>query len=254
MLSGLDYVTISLAGIGAGFVNAIAGGGTLITFPALTAVGVPPVVANVTNAIALCPGFLGAALAQRRDLLGQERRMWVLLPISALGGACGALLLLGGGDRVFRTLIPFLILGASALLAAQERIRAWLATRTWHSTSSLGSKARLAAFLGVGSIYGGYFGAGLSVIMLAVLGLLLDESLTRINALKSMLGLVINVAAAVCFIFSGQILWPAAFTMAGGALVGGVAGGRLAAKIRPGTLRWTVVCIGTVVGVLYLIR
>lgn len=254
MLSGFDYVLIGLAGIGAGFVNAIAGGGTLITFPALTAVGVPPVAANVTNAIALCPGFFGAALAQRRDLVGQERRMWILLPVSAIGGALGGLLLLKGGDRVFRTLIPFLILGASALLAAQDRIRTWLATRTWHSTSGRGSEVRLAAFLGLGSIYGGYFGAGLSVIMLAVLGLLLDESLTRINALKSTLGLAINVAAAVCFLFSGQIVWPAAFIMACGAVIGGVAGGRLAAKIRPGTLRWTVVSIGTVVGLIYLLR
>ncbi len=254
MLSGPDYLFLSLAGIGAGFVNAIAGGGTLITFPALIAVGVPPVAANVTNAIALCPGFLGAALAQRRDLVGQGRRMWILLPVSAVGAAVGALLLLKGGDRIFRSLIPFLILGASALLAAQERIRAWLATRTWHETSGRGSEARLAAFLGLGSIYGGYFGAGLSVIMLAVLGLLIEESLTRINALKSTLGLAINVAAAVCFLFSGQIIWSAVVIMACGAVVGGVLGGRLAGGIRPGTLRWTVVSIGTAVGLVYLVR
>ena len=130
MLNGFDFVIIGLAGVGGGFVNAIAGGGTLVTFPALTAIGVPPVIANLTNAVALCPGFLGAAMAQRRDLLGQERRMRILLPISAIGGALGAVLLLSGGERVFRTLIPFLILAASALLAAQERIRGWLATRT----------------------------------------------------------------------------------------------------------------------------
>jgi uncharacterized membrane protein YfcA len=254
MLSGLDYAFIGLAGVGAGFVNAIAGGGTLITFPALTAVGVPPVAANVTNAVALCPGFLGAALAQRRDLAGQQRRMWILLPVSAIGGVFGGLLLLLGGDRVFRALIPFLILAASALLAAQDRIRAWLATRTWHRTSGHASEARLAALVGLGSIYGGYFGAGLSVIMMAALGLLLDESLTRINALKSALGLAINLAAALYFVFSGRIVWPAAIVVACGALLGGVAGGRLAAGIRPGTLRWTVVCIGTAVGLIYLLR
>lgn len=252
-LSGLDYVIIGLAGIGGGFVNAIAGGGTLITFPALIAVGTPPVIANVTNAVALCPGFLGAALAQRRDLPGQERRMRLLLPVVAAGGVIGAMLLLAGGDRAFRTLIPFLILGASALLAAQERIRAWLTTRTWHRTSGGRSESRLAIFLGVGAIYGGYFGAGLSVIMLAVLGLLLEDSLTRLNALKSTLGLAVNVAAALCFTFSGRVLWGAAATMAVGALVGGVAGGRLAARVRPGTLRFTVVSIGTAVGVLYLL-
>lgn len=253
MLSGLDYILIGLAGIGAGFVNAIAGGGTLITFPALVALGVPPVAANVTNAVALCPGFLGAALAQRRDLVGQERRIRILMPVCAVGSVFGGLLLLAGGDRVFRSLIPFLILGASALLAAQDRIRRWLATRTWHRTTGRGSEARLAAFLGLGAIYGGYFGAGLSVIMLAVLGLLLEDSLTRLNALKSTLGLAINVAAAVCFVFSGEIIWRAAIIMAGGAVIGGVGGGRLAARIRQDTLRWTVVSIGTMVGLIYLV-
>lgn len=254
MLSGLDYVFIGFAGIGAGFVNAIAGGGTLISFPALTAVGLPPVVANITNAVALCPGFLGAIFAQRRDLEGQERRLWIVLPVSALGGVIGGLLLLAGGDRIFRAVIPFLILGASALLAAQDRIRAWLVTRTWHRTSGRRSEARLALLVGIGSVYGGYFGAGLSVIMLALLGLLLEDSLTRINALKSALGLAINVSAAIFFAFSGKVIWAAAFVMACGALAGGVAGGRLASRIKASTLRWTVVGIGSVVGLLYLFR
>ena len=254
MLSSLDYVFIGFAALAAGLINAIAGGGTLVTFPVLTAVGVPPLPANVTNAVALCPGFFGATYAQRRDLIGQERRLRVVLPASAVGGIVGGLLLFVGGEQVFRTLIPYLILTASALLAAQDRLRAWLATRTWHRPTGPQSEARVAIPLALGAIYGGYFGAGLSVIMLAVLGLLLEDSLTRLNALKSALGLTINVAAAVFFVVSGAVVWPAAFVMAVGALIGGVIGGKVAARIAPATLRWTVVSIGVVVSVIYFVR
>ncbi|MCC7010789.1 MAG: sulfite exporter TauE/SafE family protein [Acidobacteria bacterium] len=253
MLSVTDYVVIGLAALAAGLVNAIAGGGTLITFPVLTAVGVPAVAANITNAVALCPGFLGAVYAQRRDLDGQERRLRIVLPASAVGGIVGGILLVIGGERVFRSLIPFLILGASALLAAQDRLRAWLARRPWHRTTGHGSDMRVAVPLALGAVYGGYFGAGLSVIMLAVLGLMLDDSLTRLNALKSALGLVINVAAALFFVFSGQVVWTAAAVMAAGALLGGVVGGKVAGMIAPSTLRWTVVAIGAVVGLIYLV-
>jgi len=254
MLTGLDYILIALAAVGAGLVNAIAGGGTLITFPVLTAVGVPAVAANVTNAVALCPGFLGAVLAQRRDLDGQESRLRVVLPASAIGGIVGGVLLIAGGEQVFRSVIPYLILAAAALLASQDRLRAWLVRRPWHTTSGHQSNVRVAIPLAIGAIYGGYFGAGLSVIMLAVLGLMLDDSLTRLNALKSTLGFVINVAAALFFVFSGQVVWPAAAVMAVGAMMGGVIGGKVAGRIAPSTLRWTVVTIGVIVGLIYMIR
>ena len=127
--AGLDYVIIAAAAMAAGAINAVAGGGTLISFPVLTALGLPPVAANVTNTVALCPGFIGGGFAQRRDLSGQGQRMWVLVPIAALGGVLGGVLLLYAGDRVFRAVVPFLILSASALLAAQDHVRAWMLKR-----------------------------------------------------------------------------------------------------------------------------
>lgn len=254
MVTSLDFVFVAFAGLAAGLINAVAGGGTLVTFPLLTAIGLPAVTANVTSTVALWPGFLGSTFAQRTDLAGQEGRLKVVLPIGAAGGIVGGLLLLAGGEGVFRALIPYLLLTASLLLAAQDRLRTWLATRTWHSAGGRASEIKAAIFIGIGAVYGGYFGAGLSVIMLAVLGLLLDESLTRVNALKSALGLVINIAAALFFVFSGSVMWPVVIVMALGALAGGVVGGRIAASIRPATLRWTVVTIGLIVSVVYFVK
>src|SRR5512143_2282772 len=238
MLSGAEYILVGLAAIGAGLVNALAGGGTLITFPALIAVGIPPLVANVTNTVALCPGYFGATLAQRNDLQGQRRRMWILLPVAALGGLIGGLLLLNTGERVFRQLVPFLILLASGLLAIQDPVRKWLLRRAEERGGKPLPEGWAAIPVGLAAIYGGYFGAGLSVIVLAALGLLLDDTLTRLNALKQSVSLSVNVAAAVLFIFSGRVVWSAALVMAIGALIGGALGGRLAGRIKPSVLRW----------------
>jgi len=254
MLTGLDYVFIALASVGAGIVNAVAGGGTLITFPVLTAVGVPAVPANITNTVALCPGFLGATLAQRDALRDQRRRLWVLVPVGVGGGVAGGMLLLATNEETFRGIIPFLLLTASALLAAQDALRAWLVRRKWHHVTGHVSDARVAVPLWLGAVYGGYFGAGLGVMMLALFGLLLDDSLTRLNALKSALALVINIAAAAFFVFSGEVVWPVAGVMAVGAMLGGALGGRLASRIHPQTLRWVVVTIGVIASVIYFIK
>lgn len=253
MQTGFDYVWIALASVAAGAVNALAGGGTLITFPMLTLLGVPPVAANVTNTVALCPGYFGATFAQRNDLRGQKTRLWLCLPAAAIGGLFGGWLLLNTGERAFRFAVPYLILGASGLLAVQEPLRAWLKRRA--SADGHSHRSRIAAFAAVGSaaVYGGYFGAGLSVIVLAVLGVTLDDSLTRLNALKQSVALVVNVAAAVFFLFSSQIVWSAALVMAVGALLGGVLGGRMAGRIPANVLRRIVVFIGLGVGVFYLI-
>jgi uncharacterized membrane protein YfcA len=254
MLTGLDYVLIALASIGAGLVNAVAGGGTLITFPVLTAVGVPAVPANVTNTVALCPGFLGATLAQRDALHDQRRRLLLMVPLAAFGGVAGGILLLRTNEETFRGIIPFLLLAASALLAAQDWLKGWLVRWKWHHAPGHVSDVRAAGPLFLGAIYGGYFGAGLGVMMLAVFGLMLDDSLTRLNALKSLLAMIINVAAAIFFVFSGEVVWPVAGVMAAGALCGGAFGGRLAARIRPQTLRWVVVAIGGVASIVYLVK
>ncbi len=254
MLAGVDYIAIGLAALAAGAMNAVAGGGTLISFPVMTALGMPPVAANVTNTVALCPGFMGGILAQRRDLSGQGRRMWVLLPIAALGGVLGGVVLLYSGDRVFRAVVPFLILSASALLAAQDRVRAWMLRRGGRPSGGASEVARAAAPVGLAAVYGGYFGAGLGVILLATLGLVVTDSFTRLNALKQALVFSGNLAAAIFFLFSGRVVWDVALVMAIGALVGGSIGGRFASRVSPRALTRVVVVIGLIVGVAYLVK
>jgi uncharacterized protein len=249
-----QYVLVGLAAMAAGMVNALAGGGTLITFPMLVATGIPAVAANVTNTVALCPGYLGATLAQLKDLRPQWRRLWFYLPAGVVGGVAGGILLLNTGEKVFQSLVPFLILLASGLLAISDPLRAWVLRHTGKS----GSAAKLAAWgalpVGVAGIYGGYFGAGLSVIVLAVLGLILNDSLTRLNALKQAIAFSVNIAAAIFFLFSKEVVWPVAALMAVCALIGGTIGGRIAGRIRPAVLRWVVVVIGVAVAGIYLAR
>jgi len=253
-MQGLDFVFASLAALAAGAVNALAGGGTLITFPMLTFLGVPAVTANVTSTVALCPGYLGGTLAQWKGLSGQKDRFWLIVPAGIAGGVLGGFLLLQTGERLFRELVPYLILLASALLAIQDPVRAWLTRRLGEGQAGTGLEQLAWLPVGLGSVYGGYFGAGLSVIILAALGLTLDDSLTRLNALKQAVAFSVNVAAAVFFLFSGQVLWTAAFVMALGALVGGMLGGRLAGQIKPSALRWTVIVIGVIISIIYFVR
>jgi uncharacterized membrane protein YfcA len=253
MLTGFEFILIGLAAIAAGAVNALAGGGTLITFPMLTFLGVPAVAANITNTVALCPGYFGGTLAQWKDLRDQTGRLWLVLPASVVGGVIGGFLLLQSGERLFRELVPYLILLASGLLAIQEPVRTWLTRRMGaHQSRRLEKLSWLP--VGLASVYGGYFGAGLSVIVLSALGLTLEDTLTRLNALKQAVAFTVNIAAAVFFLFSGQVIWIAALVMAVGALIGGVLGGRLAGRIQPATLRWTVVTIGVMISIIYFVR
>lgn len=199
-MSLLNYVLIGLASIAGGAVNALAGGGTLITFPMLTAVGIPAVAANVTNTVALCPGYLGAAFAQSSDFLGQKRRLKFLVPVSVLGGLGGGFLLLHTPGKTFRSLVPFLILFATGLLAFQDVIRRWLVDRSAHRGGKPHEAWIILAVIPA-AVYGGYFGAGVSVIVLAVLGIVLNDSLTRLNALKQIISFSCNIAAAIFFSF-----------------------------------------------------
>lgn len=253
MLTSLDHLFAALAALAAGAINALAGGGTLITFPVLTFLGVPAVSANITNTVALCPGYFGGTLAQANDLKDQKKRLWLLMPASVIGGVLGGFLLLRTGEKLFTDLVPYLILLACLLLAIQDPVRAWLTRRM---TEGHGPKLEALTWLPVSfaSIYGGYFGAGLSVIVLSALGLTLEDSLTRLNALKQAAAFAVNAAAAAYFLFSGHVLWTVALIMAIGALLGGWLGGKLAGRIKPSTLRWTVVTIGVVVAVVYFVR
>jgi uncharacterized protein len=254
MITGFDFVLIGIAAIAAGLINALAGGGTLITFPMLTFVGVPAVGANITSTVSLLPGYLGATFAQAGDLRGQKRRLLMLLPAGALGGLIGGYLLVNTGERLFRELVPYLILLASALLAVQEPMRRWVIKRMGQTGQENSSEVWTIFPVTLASVYGGYFGAGLSVIILAVLGLVINDNLTRLNALKQFVGFSTNVTAAIFFLFSGHVVWEAVLVMAIGALLGGALGGRLAGKIKPSTLRALVVVIGVSVSIIYFLR
>ncbi len=253
MLTPTQYGFLAIAAVAAGLINALAGGGSLITFPTLMAVGIPPVMANVTNTVALCPGYLGATLAQKKDLHGQQKRIWLLLPSAVIGGIIGGILLLNSSDKVFERLIPFLILLAAALLAFQDTLRSCLQRR---QGDKKGNIPEIWAFLPIAlaSIYGGYFGAGLGVIELAILGLFLKDNLTRLNALKQLLSLVVNVAASWFFLFSNQVYWSAAIVVAIGSLIGGLLGGKLAIIISPSYLRSTVVILSIITATVYFLR
>ena len=252
-MTGLEFTLVGLASVVGGAVNALAGGGTLITFPMLTAVGIPAIAANITNTVALCPGYLGATFAQMADLHGQKRRMWLLLPTGILGGIIGGILLLNTGEHSFRAMVPFLILLASVLLAIQDPIRRWLVRRSQTGSGKINEAWAILPAIPA-AVYGGYFGAGVSVIVLAVLGLVLDDTMTRLNALKQSISFSINIATAIFFLFSGQIVWSVVLVMAIGALAGGAIGGRLAGRISPVALRRSVVLVGVLVAAIYLIK
>lgn len=234
----------------AGAVNAIAGGGSLITFPALRLIGLPAVSASVTNTVAMSPAFLGATFAQRRDLAGQGTRLLGLVPAGAAGGVAGALLLLHSGEAVFAKLVPYLILFAAFLLAVQDRLRRWLLAHVQGGHSD----AWAIVPIGLTAIYGGYFGAGMGVMILAGLAIVVGDSLTRLNAIKQAVSLACTAGAAVLFVLSDQVDWPITGVMLVASFTGGTLGGMIASRIPPAVLRWTVVALAVIVAILYLVK
>jgi uncharacterized membrane protein YfcA len=253
-MTHFDLMIAALAAVAAGAINALAGGGTLISFPVLIALGVPPVAANITNAVALCPGYFGATLAQLKNLKGQRAQLLLLVPIAVVGGLAGGMILVRTGERTFTALVPWMILAASLLLAVQEPVRAFVVKRLSNPNHKHHTMLLSALPIAAASVYGGFFSAGMSVLLLAVLGLTLDDTLTRLNALKQVLAFSVNIAAAVFFLWSNQVVWAAAAVMAVGALIGGAIGGRLAGKLPPAVLRWTVVVAGTCIAIVYWVK
>ena len=234
-------------------INSIAGGGTLLTFPAIVLLGVPPLVANATSTVALWPGALGSMWGYRGELSGT--RTWLArftLP-SLLGGGVGAWLLLTTGEDRFARIVPFLVLGATVLFMVQGPLFRWLRGHPHAGTQTPATAVFLASQFAVG-IYGGYFGAGIGIVMLAVLGLMGFSNIHQMNGLKNWGGLCINAVAAGMFALSGIVNWPVALAMACGGLLGGYAGSRLAQRVGQAAVRRAVVGVGLAAFVWLLIR
>jgi uncharacterized protein len=241
-MSGVEAVLVALAGFGAGAINAVVGSGTLITFPTLLAVGLPPVVANVSNTVGLVPGSVAAAWTYRRELTGQRSRVLRLASATVLGAIVGAVLLLVLPESSFEAVVPLLILLGCVLVVIQPWLLHRLAGR---SRQHHGGPLVWLGVLAIG-VYGGYLGAGQGVLLIAVLGAGLDETLQRVNATKNVLAGLANLVAALIFVVLADIDWGAAVLIAVGATLGGLVGAGLARRLPEVVLRATVVVIGLV--------
>jgi uncharacterized membrane protein YfcA len=266
-LEPAQLLLLAAAALLAGAVNAVAGGGSLLSFPALLAVGYPAITANVTNSVALTPGYFGGTLGYRRELAGQRRRILALGATSATGAVVGAVLLLVSSPELFEAIVPFLIFLACGLLALQPRlarlVRARRAGDPAAAPAGPGPAAApetsdrhtgpLFATQFLAAVYGAYFGAGVGIMMLAILGIFLTDSLQRLNALKGLLSFLISVVAAVWFALFAEVSWVAVAVMAVASLLGGQLGVVLARRLDDQVLRWLVVAFGVVVGLRLLL-
>lgn len=246
------FVLSGLVGFAAGAVNAVAGGGSLLLFPALLAAGLPPLAANVTNSVALWPGYVGTAVGYRTELADAGGTVRALSATSLIGAAIGAALLLLTPSSVFSAVVPFLVLAASLLLAAQTPVTRWV-----QGLPGSGGDARSPLLHGavlLASVYGGYFGGALGVVLLAVLAVFLAQDLQRLNALKAVLSLLVNTVALAAFALFGPVDWAVVAVAAPASLVGGYLGARAARRLPARGLRLTVVAFGIVVGLLLLLR
>ncbi|MDX1722073.1 MAG: sulfite exporter TauE/SafE family protein [Pseudomonas sp.] len=237
-----DILLLVLAGFAAGGMNALAGGGTFFSFPALLAAGLPPVTANATNAVALWPASLAGAWAARASLRPLGRYLLPLLLAGLCGGLLGGLLLLAGGDDVFANLIPWLLLAATVLFTASPWLSRWLAARRAEAAQPPHGKLSLAAHISV-SIYGGYFGAGMGILQLAAFSIE-GHPLGRANALKNLISAVIYSVASITFIVAGRVSWYELAVLLVGATIGGYAGGALGQRLPPALLRALVILVG----------
>jgi len=246
-----------LTSIVAGAMNALAGGGTLLTFPALLAAGVSPVVANATNAVALVPGSLSAGWGFRRELGAHTNRVLIALLVSSLaGGLVGAWLVVMAGDALFRALVPWLILGSTALFIVQEPLRRWRERRSAEAEPRGLDEVNvwwISAGQFVVAVYGGFFGAAMGILMLAELGLVGLTNIHQMNALKNVAAVCINGIAALYFALGQHVRWPLAALMAIGAVLGGYAGAWVAQRIGPAMVRWAIIVIGLGIGLYMLL-
>jgi hypothetical protein len=254
--SPLDALLLFLAGFAGGTVNAIAGGATFFTFPAMLAAGIPPVAANASNATALVPASVVAAWAQRRELADVRGWLKGLALLGVAGGVGGAVLLLVTPDRTFLALVPWLLLSATLLFAFSPRLLAWLRARRGEAPGA--GRLRLTTgtllILGVCVVYGGYFGAGLGIMLLAGLALAGLDDLRVANALKNGLSALVNGVAVAVFVLQGIVVWPATLAMMAGAALGGFAGARIARRLPQPLFRAVVITVGSLLSFWYFVR
>jgi uncharacterized protein len=239
-----------VAGLVAGAVNAIAGGGSLLVFPALLAVGLGPLPANVTNSVAQWPGYLGNVAGARRDLAGQRKRIVATAGVAVAGSAVGCVLLLTLPGAVFDAVVPALVILASLVLALSPWIKRWI------GAPERGAPDRTAVLLPavfLAAVYGGYFGGALGVILISTLSLCAHDTLVRLNALKGLLSLVVATVTVVIFGLGAPVDWLAVALLAPATLVGGFLGAKIARRLREDVLRWSVVVLGLAVGIYLLV-
>jgi len=239
----LHALAIFVAGLVAGAINTVVGSGTLFTFPVLLAFGYAPVTANVSNTIGLVPGSLAGAIGYRHELRGQGTRTVRLAAASLLGGTLGAILLLTLPAAAFKAIVPAFIVIALALILAQSRLTRTLEQRRTRPRPAAGGVSALVGVFASG-VYGGYFGAAQGILLLAILGLALEEELQRINALKVVLAGLVNLVAGLLFVFAARVAWDAALLIAAGSTIGGVGGARAGRRLSPRVLRAVIVAVG----------
>jgi hypothetical protein len=234
--------------------NAIAGGGTMLTFPALLAAGLPPVLANTTSTVALCVGMPGGVWAFRRHLVGLGGWIWPLGVVSVIGGIAGGMLLLAMPSAVFVAVVPWLLLLATALFVLHEPLVSWLRRRQGGAGAESGVEGRRPSAWGVGvqvlvGIYGGYFGAGIGIMMLASLSLLGLRDINRLNALKALLAFLVNMASVIYFLIHGHVDWSLAVWLMAGSVPGSIVGAKLAQRIPARWVRLIAATIGIIIAV-----
>lgn len=242
----LEAVAILLAGVAAGTINTVVGSGTLITFPTLLAFGVPPVVANVSNNVGLVPGSLSGAIGYRRELVGQRARVLRLVSGSLLGGLIGAVLLLVAPAAAFETVVPVLIGLGIVLVVVQPRLSRRVAARREASgtPASRPDPWWVWPTTALAGVYGGYFGAAQGVILMGILGIGVNESLQRLNAVKNVLAAVVNGVAGLLFVFVAEVDWWIVLFIGIGAVIGGQLGATVGRRLHPTVLRAVIVLVG----------
>ena len=249
-MSPLEIIAIFAAGIVAGTINTVVGSGTLFTFPVLLAFGYGPVVANVSNTIGLVPGAISGAIGYRRELVGQRRRLLLVLSCSLAGGIIGAVLLLTLPASAFSDIVPVFIAAALLLIIFQSQINRRLAARGTTLSQLPGPVALTGMF--AGGIYGGYFGAAQGILVLAILSLSIDDRLQRLNALKVVTTGSVNLVSGIVFVFAAHVAWAPAGLIAGGSIVGGVLGARIGRRLPASALRVVIVVVG-IVAIIHLL-